>query len=78
MDPITVEMIFFFMRHVMKWIHDNLGIKLPFRKLDLLFIPEFKQTARENAGCIALDDKFLATKNFTDKKKYKHFLVFEL
>jgi aminopeptidase N len=78
LDPLTVEMIYYFMRHVIKWIQENLGIKFMFRKLDLLFIPEFKQTARENAGCIALDDKFLTTQNFVEQKKYKHFLVFEL
>jgi aminopeptidase N len=77
-DPLTLEMLYYFIRKAMKWISKHIGMDYPFKKLDVLFVPEMKQIARENAGCIVIDDKFLSAINSTQEKKFKHYLVFEL
>jgi hypothetical protein len=74
----TLSLNFNQQKAIKKWIYSNLEFTYPYQKLDLLFIPEFKQTARESGSCIAIDERFLNTQNYTDKKKFMHFLVFEM
>jgi aminopeptidase N len=48
------------------FFHGLFGIKYPFGKYDQLFVPEFKEGAMENAGCVTLVDAFIFRSRVTD------------
>jgi aminopeptidase N len=46
--------------------HDSFGIKYPFGKYDQLFVPEFKEGAMENAGCVTFLEAYIFRSRVTD------------
>jgi len=44
----------------------SFGIKYPFEKYDQLFVPEFKEGAMENAGCVTLLESYIFRSRVTD------------
>jgi aminopeptidase N len=46
--------------------HSAFGIKYPFGKYDQLFVPEFKEGAMENAGCVTLVEAYIFRSRVTD------------
>jgi aminopeptidase N len=46
--------------------HGSFGIKYPFEKYDQLFVPEFKEGAMENAGCVTLLESYIFRSRVTD------------
>ena len=48
------------------FFHNAFGIKYPFGKYDQLFVPEFKEGAMENAGCVTLLEDYLFRSRVTD------------
>jgi len=46
--------------------HNSFGIKYPFEKYDQLFVPEFKEGAMENAGCVTLLESYIFRSRVTD------------
>jgi aminopeptidase N len=46
--------------------HNSFGIKYPFEKYDQLFVPEFKEGAMENAGCVTLLEAYIFRSRVTD------------
>src|SRR5260370_25421109 len=45
--------------------HSAFGIKYPFGKYDQLFVPEFKEGAMENAGCVTLVEAYIFRSRLT-------------
>jgi aminopeptidase N len=48
------------------FFHHAFGIKYPFGKYDQLFVPEFKEGAMENAGCVTLVEAYIFRSRVTD------------
>jgi aminopeptidase N len=48
------------------FFHSLFGIKYPFGKYDQLFVPEFKEGAMENAGCVTLVEAYIFRSRVTD------------
>jgi aminopeptidase N len=46
--------------------HQAFGIKYPFEKYDQLFVPEFKEGAMENAGCVTFLEAYIFRSRVTD------------
>jgi aminopeptidase N len=46
--------------------HQAFGIKYPFGKYDQLFVPEFKEGAMENAGCVTFLESYIFRSRVTD------------
>jgi aminopeptidase N len=46
--------------------HGSFGIKYPFEKYDQLFVPEFKEGAMENAGCVTILEAYIFRSRVTD------------
>jgi aminopeptidase N len=46
--------------------HNSFGIKYPFGKYDQLFVPEFKEGAMENAGCVTILESYIFRSRVTD------------
>jgi aminopeptidase N len=46
--------------------HRSFGIKYPFGKYDQLFVPEFKEGAMENAGCVTFLESYIFRSRVTD------------
>jgi len=46
--------------------HNSFGIKYPFEKYDQLFVPEFKEGAMENAGCVTFLEAYIFRSRVTD------------
>ena len=46
--------------------HQAFGIKYPFGKYDQLFVPEFKEGAMENAGCVTFLEAYIFRSRVTD------------
>ncbi len=46
--------------------HSSFGIKYPFGKYDQLFVPEFKEGAMENAGCVTFVEAYIFRSRVTD------------
>src|SRR5580700_1389035 len=48
------------------FFHNSFGIKYPFGKYDQLFVPEFKEGAMENAGCVTFVEAYVFRSRVTD------------
>ena len=48
------------------FFHTSFGIKYPFGKYDQLFVPEFKEGAMENAGCVTFVEAYIFRSRVTD------------
>ncbi len=48
------------------FFHEAFGIKYPFGKYDQLFVPEFKEGAMENAGCVTFLEDYIFRSRVTD------------
>jgi aminopeptidase N len=48
------------------FFHQAFGIKYPFEKYDQLFVPEFKEGAMENAGCVTILEAYIFRSRVTD------------
>jgi aminopeptidase N len=48
------------------FFHHSFGIKYPFGKYDQLFVPEFKEGAMENAGCVTFLEDYIFRSRVTD------------
>ena len=48
------------------FFHHAFGIKYPFGKYDQLFVPEFKEGAMENAGCVTFLEAYIFRSRVTD------------
>jgi aminopeptidase N len=46
--------------------HGSFGMKYPFGKYDQLFVPEFKEGAMENAGCVTFLESYIFRSRVTD------------
>ena len=58
--------IFEVTRQGFDFYHSSFGIKYPFGKYDQLFVPEFKEGAMENAGCVTFVEAYLFRSRVTD------------
>ena len=63
LDP---DEIFEVTRQGFDFYHEAFGIKYPFGKYDQLFVPEFKEGAMENAGCVTITEEYLYRSRVTD------------
>jgi aminopeptidase N len=63
LDP---EEIFTVTRQGFDFYHGAFGIKYPFGKYDQLFVPEFKEGAMENAGCVTFLEDYIFRSRVTD------------
>jgi aminopeptidase N len=58
--------IFEVTRQGFDFFHASFGIKYPFGKYDQLFVPEFKEGAMENAGCVTFLESYIFRSRVTD------------
>ena len=63
LDP---DEIFEVTRQGFDFFHGSFGIKYPFGKYDQLFVPEFKEGAMENAGCVTFLESYIFRSRVTD------------
>jgi aminopeptidase N len=63
LDP---DEIFTVTRQGFDFFHNAFGIKYPFGKYDQLFVPEFKEGAMENAGCVTFVEDYIFRSRVTD------------
>jgi aminopeptidase N len=63
LDP---DEIFEVTRQGFDFFHGSFGIKYPFGKYDQLFVPEFKEGAMENAGCVTFVEAYIFRSRVTD------------
>jgi aminopeptidase N len=63
LDP---DEIFTVTRQGFDFYHNVFGIKYPFGKYDQLFVPEFKEGAMENAGCVTILEDYIFRSRVTD------------
>jgi aminopeptidase N len=63
LDP---DEIFEVTRRGFDFFHGSFGIKYPFGKYDQLFVPEFKEGAMENAGCVTFLESYIFRSRVTD------------
>jgi len=63
LDP---DEIFEVTRQGFDFFHSSFGIKYPFGKYDQLFVPEFKEGAMENAGCVTFVEAYIFRSRVTD------------
>jgi aminopeptidase N len=58
--------IFQVTRQGFDFYHRSFGIKYPFEKYDQLFVPEFKEGAMENAGCVTFLESYIFRSRVTE------------
>jgi aminopeptidase N len=63
LDP---DEIFAVTRQGFDFFHDSFGVRYPFAKYDQLFVPEFKEGAMENAGCVTITEEYMFRSRVTD------------
>ena len=63
LDP---DEIFTVTKQGFDFFHNAFGIKYPFDKYDQLFVPEFKEGAMENAGCVTILEDYVFRSRVTD------------
>ena len=63
LDP---DEIFEVTRQGFDFFHDSFGVRYPFGKYDQLFVPEFKEGAMENAGCVTITEDYVFRSRVTD------------
>jgi aminopeptidase N len=63
LDP---DEIFEITRQGFDFFHDAFGVRYPFGKYDQLFVPEFKEGAMENAGCVTFLEDYVFRSRVTD------------
>ena len=63
LDP---EEIFEVTRQGFGFYHAAFGVRYPFGKYDQLFVPEFKEGAMENAGCVTFLESYIFRSRVTD------------
>jgi len=63
LDP---DEIFEVTRQGFDFFHDSFGVRYPFGKYDQLFVPEFKEGAMENAGCVTITEDYIFRSRVTD------------
>jgi aminopeptidase N len=63
LDP---DELFEVTRQGFDFFHGSFGIKYPFGKYDQLFVPEFKEGAMENAGCVTFLETYIFRSRVTD------------
>jgi aminopeptidase N len=66
LDP---DEIFTVTKQGFDFFHNAFGIKYPFGKYDQLFVPEFKEGAMENAGCVTMLEDYLFRSRVTDSAR---------
>jgi aminopeptidase N len=66
LDP---DEIFEVTRQGFDFFHDSFGVRYPFGKYDQLFVPEFKEGAMENAGCVTITEEYLYRSRVTDSAR---------
>ena len=63
---LDADEIFEVTRQGFDFFHSSFGIKYPFGKYDQLFVPEFKEGAMENAGCVTFVETYIFRSRVTD------------
>ena len=63
---LDADEIFEVTRQGFDFFHGSFGIKYPFGKYDQLFVPEFKEGAMENAGCVTFVEDYIFRSRVTD------------
>ena len=63
---LDADEIFEVTRQGFDFFHSSFGIKYPFGKYDQLFVPEFKEGAMENAGCVTFVEAYIFRSRVTD------------
>ena len=63
---LDAEEIFEVTRQGFDFYHRSFGMKYPFEKYDQLFVPEFKEGAMENAGCVTFLEAYIFRSRVTD------------
>ena len=63
---LDADEIFEVTRQGFDFFHGSFGIKYPFGKYDQLFVPEFKEGAMENAGCVTFVENYIFRSRVTD------------
>ena len=63
---LDADEIFEVTRQGFDFYHSSFGIKYPFGKYDQLFVPEFKEGAMENAGCVTFVEAYIFRSRVTD------------
>ena len=65
-EYLDADEIFEVTRQGFDFYHNSFGIKYPFGKYDQLFVPEFKEGAMENAGCVTFVEAYIFRSRVTD------------
>jgi aminopeptidase N len=65
-EYLDADEIFEVTRQGFDFFHNSFGIKYPFGKYDQLFVPEFKEGAMENAGCVTFLEAYIFRSRVTD------------
>ena len=65
-EYLDADEIFEVTRQGFDFFHSLFGIKYPFGKYDQLFVPEFKEGAMENAGCVTFVEAYIFRSRVTD------------
>jgi aminopeptidase N len=63
---LDADEIFEVTRQGFDFFHNSFGIKYPFGKYDQLFVPEFKEGAMENAGCVTFVETYIFRSRVTE------------
>jgi aminopeptidase N len=63
---LDADEIFEVTRQGFDFFHGSFGIKYPFGKYDQLFVPEFKEGAMENAGCVTFVETYIFRSRVTE------------
>jgi len=63
---LDADEIFEVTRQGFDFYHRSFGMKYPFEKYDQLFVPEFKEGAMENAGCVTFLEAYIFRSRVTD------------
>jgi aminopeptidase N len=65
-EYLDADELFEVTRQGFDFFHGSFGIKYPFGKYDQLFVPEFKEGAMENAGCVTFLENYIFRSRVTD------------
>ena len=65
-DYLDPDEIFEVTRQGFGFYHAAFGVRYPFGKYDQLFVPEFKEGAMENAGCVTFLESYIFRSRVTD------------
>jgi len=65
-EYLDADELFEVTRQGFDFFHSSFGIKYPFGKYDQLFVPEFKEGAMENAGCVTFLESYIFRSRVTD------------